>query len=239
MTEGGDIVVDPIEPGEDDVKIYRLNTRMPRQDAVVSVMIGGAGSHAGICYRLNDEGERRHLHLAGHLRLKNEPSPSDMLWVEPALDESALADVCTFARLIARKYAKGDVPYAFSSEGVTLTEEGVLRLNGKSGVTCAVFLILVFRHSGINLVDIASWNDRSIARQQEDRTAYELLLACLEQRHPEQAKLIKGEVDCVRIRPEEVAAASGIWGHPINFTRAEKIGRRVLGVIQDSARPSP
>lgn len=119
--------------------------------------------------------------------------------------------------------------------------DGTLQLGRSLGLTCATFVTLVFGHAGIHLLDMSTWDtDRSAERKREDEDAQRRLVAYL-RRNPESAAhadLVERQVGCTRIRAEEVAAASGMTGHPIPFVRAEPEGRRVLEVIRGGAAGS-
>lgn len=208
---------------------------IPAKDAVVSVMKGAVGAHVGLLYLADDSGTRRHLHLAFHYRLANDsPPPADAFWVEPHLDELEIADVRASARLIARRHQDGRVPYALHSRGARFNESGGLELNKSRGLTCATFVLLVFEHANIILLDAATWEQgRSADRTREDTDAQARLVSLLRE-YPNgraQAELIASDVGCMRIRAEEVAAASGMPGRPISFAGAERQGHRVLKEI--------
>lgn len=210
---------------------------LPTESAVVTVMVGAVGAHVGILYRTDDAGSWRHLHLAFHFRLRNESgAPHDAHWVVPQLDEIALADLSQSAWLIAQRHADGRVPYAFRS-GARFEPGGTLTLNQSLGLTCSTFVSLVFAHAGIPLIEEATWEvARSAERQVEDIAAQDRLVSYL-RRDPDarqHAERVAAEIGCTRVRAEEVAAASGMTGHPIPFARAEPEGRRVLEAIQAS-----
>lgn len=219
-----------------DTVTTRPISASPTEDAVVTVMKGAVGAHVGILYRVDDEGTRRHLHLAWHFKLMDEaiPPTDDVFWIEPCLDDLALADLRASARLIAKRQQDGRVPYAFRPADARFNPAGTLQLNQSHGLTCATFIILVFVHASINLLDATTWDqDRSSERRREDDAA-QVRLADYLRKEPEaqkHAELVAGEVGCTRIRAEEVAAASGMTRHPITFARAEPQGRHVLGVV--------
>ncbi len=214
----------------------RPSSVAPAEDAVVTVMKGAVGAHVGLHYRADHGGSRRHLHLAFHFLLKDESAPpAESHWVVPSLDELALADLRSSARLIARRHADGLVPYAFQKADATFERTGALTLNASRGLTCATFLSLVFQHAGISLLDEPTWDHgRSALRIEEDKAAQELLVSYL-RRTPgatDHAALVEREVGCARVRAEEVAAASGMTHHPVSFARAEPEGRRLLDALR-------
>ena len=225
----------PVKAQPTAVKLMKAST-LPAEDAVVTVSESPVGVHVGIWYPDEyEKGTRRHLHLAFHLHLQNESAhPGEALWVVPTLDELALADVRRSAMLIARKHADGRVPYAFRSADALFAEGGVLQLNQSLGLTCATFLNLVFAHAGVTLLDVATWDGASAERQEEDKMAQELLVGYLRQMKGTNghADLVEKEIGCMRIRAEEVAAASGLTGHPLPFAVVEPEGRRILAIVR-------
>ena len=235
-----DVPTAPVEPAREAITLTPVATA-PVADAVVTVCESPVGAHVGLSYRVDDAGARRHLHLAFHFLLKNDDAPvADALWVAPRLDEIALADVRASAQLIARRHEDGRVPYAFQKGAAGFSATGALELNGSLGLTCATFLELVFAHAHVPLLDAATWEEgRSPERQAADKAAQQRLVDYLggiagAAKH---AELVKKEIGCTRIRAEEVAAASGMTGHPISFACAEPEGARILATVQAPLKP--
>lgn len=207
--------------------------RPPTQDAVVVIQRGPVGAHVGVWYRLDDAGARRCLHLAWHYDLRDDTDLADFgHWVVPALDELALHDVRTSARLIADRGEYDRVPYAFDRADARFDGSGAFQQNASLGLTCATFVQLVFEHAGIQLLDDASWDQRSAARRAEDEAAHAKLVDWLaksndagSRRH---AELVRADIGCARVRAEEVAGASGLSELPVPFERAQRDGAALL-----------
>jgi len=236
-----DVAAAVVEPTSEAVTLTPVTTS-PKADAVVTVCKSPVGAHVGLSYRVDDDGARRHLHLAFHFRLRDDEAPDvNALWVTPRLDEVALADVRASAHLIARRYKNGRVPYAFRQGAAHFSATtGALELNGSLGLTCATFLDLVFAHAHVPLLDAATWEEgRSPERRAEDEAAQRRLVTFLRGNDgaAKHADLVEKEVPCTRIRAEEVAAASGMTGHPIPFVRAEPEGVRILAAVQAPLEP--
>lgn len=237
-----DVATTLVEPTSEAVTLMPVTTA-PMADAVVTVCKSPVGAHVGISYRIDDAGARRHLHLAFHFLLADDEAPDvDALWVAPGLDEIELADVRASAHLIARRHKDGRVPYAFHKGAAQFSAiTGALELNGSLGLTCATFLDLVFAHAHVPLLDAATWEEgRSPKRRAEDEAAQRLLVTYLRRTAgaAKHAELVEKEVPCTRIRAEEVAAASGMTGHPIPFVRAEPEGVRILAAVQAPSKPT-
>lgn len=104
------------------------------------------------------------------------------------------------------------------------------------------FIDLVFAHAHVTLLDEATWETgRSPERRAEDEAAQRRLVKYLRQTvgAAKHAELVEKEIPCTRIRAEEVAAASGMTGHPIPFARVEPEGARILAVVQAQVQPAP
>lgn len=225
-----------LPPATDDLTLSPASA-IPREQAaaVVTAMAGAVGAHVGIWYRADDEGTRRHLHLAWHHRLMDEPDlEASALWVEPMLDEFEAADVSTSARLIASRHRDGLVPYGLRL-AAGFNPDGALQLNGGLGLTCATFVMRVFEHASVPLLDEKTWDSRrSAERVREDEEAQSALVRHLRERPQSHrhALLVEQEVGCTRFRAEEVAAASGLSGRPAPFARVEPQGRKVLAAVR-------
>lgn len=214
------------------VLVQRLGGAPP-YPAVVALWRGPAFLHSALVYDVG-QGQRRCLHLAWHLALRDDPLqtlPKKAWWVSPAIDADSLEDVVTWAGLLACRYADGGVPYGFSLTNTNLAKDGTVLLRNGSGLTCASLIALIFKKAGVPLVDIKSWDQRSPARVEQDTVVQQLLVEHLQQDHPEQAALIAAEVGCTRLRPEEVAAATGMTPLPVDLPRVEPGAAQVLRVI--------
>ncbi|MDP3273674.1 MAG: hypothetical protein Q8Q09_00660 [Deltaproteobacteria bacterium] len=205
----------------------------PVEQAAVTVMMGAVGAHVGLYYLADDDGTRRHIHLAFHYQLLDEVRPPpDAVWVSPKLRPDELSDVATAARLVARRHRDGRVPYALAKRDAQLTDEG-LALGTSVGLTCATFVLVLFERAHIALMDESTWESgRTEARIAQDQAAQRKLVDYLEKRDGAHAKKVAAEVGCTRFRGEEVAAASGLPDHPVPFAVAELAGKQVLTDLQ-------
>ena len=210
---------------------------VPPEPAVVTIEANEFIAHVGLLYQFDDAQPQRHLHLAGHLSLHDDrAAPPEAFWVEPRLSEDELESVADTAHLIATRHQDGRIPYAFDPADAQFAD-GTLQLNQSRGLTCATFIILLFEYVGISLVNKETWEQhRSEKRKREDAEIQRKLVKHMQRaRDPDvraHADQLAGEVGVTRIRAEEVAAASGMPGHPIPFARAEPEGRRVLAMVR-------
>ena len=100
-------------------------------------------------------------------------------------------------------------------------------------MTCATFVLLVFELAAIQLLDETSWLEgRDASRKAEDLLAQRRIVAFLERTDPRHAAHIAGELGAVRVRAEEVAAASGLAPHPVMYAAAAPEGERLLREVR-------
>jgi hypothetical protein len=121
----------------------------------------------------------------------------------------------------------GRLSNAWEHQGARFTADGALDLGGRHGLTCASFLAVLFESVNAPLIELGTWHKRSPARHAEDDGPQQPLVDAVAARHPTQAALVQREVARLRIRPEGIAAASGIAPQPVAFDWAEPVGRAV------------
>lgn len=124
-------------------------------------------------------------------------------------------------------------PYALSFLGSKFDNTGQLILRERSkGLTCATFVLAIFKTVGIDLVKEDEWP----ARYNEDLEFLETLSSFAT---PEHLKLLKKEVEegCKRIRPAEVLGSCTCNVLPAEFVEtsaaSKKIVNKLAGTQQD------
>ncbi len=203
--------------------------RCPR--AAVGIFMTATGFHVGVLNRVDGDAARV-VHLAFHHNLLDEVADETWGWVEPALLGETLQVVGAFARRIHRAHRDGRLPYALRLDVTRFDAVGRLLLGPtEHGLTCATFVLEVFRSAGVDLLDLDSWANRSPNRIAEDDAAQRALVERLELRDPAHAAAVDSEVGCFRFRPEEVAAATANPPHPVEFARAESLGIEVVAAF--------
>ena len=221
----------------------------PKVVAALFVQRGSVGAHVGVLHA-DDAGTLMLLHQAWHhvsLHEKLEdcladPEQDSLFWVPPGLDEDEQNDLRAHAVLVAKRFHEGGLPYAFAPKNAVVGPDGRVNLGESYGLTCATFVILLFKAAHIPLVDEATWLQRTPVREAEDRHVQEQIVDWLAQRGKEenirQADCIAAEVGSVRIRAEEVAGASSCASRPINFMTAETLGKNVLAALANDMSAS-
>jgi hypothetical protein len=158
--------------------------------------------HAGIVHRTGD-GEVEFLHLGWQDTLSKEWTWCT-LWAAPDVESERLVSVAGMCRLVwARFLASQTFPYALRFSGTTFSVTGQLVLGeGAQGLTCATFVLAVFKSVGVSLVDESDWP----VRPEDDRRFLETVRSFAAPNH---FALLQAEVNngVVRIRPEEVIGA--------------------------------
>ena len=183
-------------------------------------------NHCGILYRL-DSGEVRMLHLAFHFDLRDEELRANY-WCAPAgLELENQLVVAAFASTIAN--AKPNVPYGFDANGMVFDSGSgeLLEAPAGRGLTCATFILALFRTLGFEPVDQETWPMRP-----EDEIWQQQITQAMTQ-----AGASQDHIDAVtdngrsrRFRPEEVVGTSATsddeWS--IDFDMARVIAQEVL-----------
>lgn len=200
--------------------------------AAVTLGPSSVHTHAGVLYKRAEDDAVRHLDLAWHHRLSDEPGlPDKTGWIEPTIAKHELDDVAFLTELIAKRAENRLVPYGLKLEGARVDDDGVVVLDGEQGLTCATFVMIVFARVGVTLLHRGTWDtDPDTARRTEDETHQKALVAAL-RRTPgarEHAGRVANEVPCTRFRAEEVAASTALSPRPVPYAIAEPAGRALL-----------
>lgn len=210
----------------------------PAQVAAIAVGIcrtGYGNMHTGVVYK-NDAGVW-FFHQAMHFHTVKQAiaeAVADLAGpfccVVPAAVELERAKaVAGFWDFIAARgepiaYALQDDPHATFDENT-----GKLVLPNGRGLSCATFVLVLFRAARLTLVDTTAWpTDRA-----GDKTAQEMIVKildgyCKDRNHVEE---VRKEIGCERVRPEEVAGSALYEKNPVRHREAEDAGHFILGNI--------
>ncbi len=200
---------------------------------VVWLMPGAVGLHVGLMMTRGEE--RRFVHLAWHLQLRDDPPPDEGRGVPPSFGRAVSVTVRKRVLRVLDAVRRGQIPYGLDSQGVSVDAEGVVILGSRSGLTCASFVAVVFASVNCPLVDLGTWDERTSARRREDDEAQFTLVAHLRRHYPAHAERVAAEIGCNRLRPEEIAAASGMTPHPVKFAAAAAAGAKLAEVVRGAA----
>jgi hypothetical protein len=99
------------------------------------------------------------IHLRTHKDLANDTPTNDYLWLDAALEETGQVIVAALLPKIFERAAQKGILY-----GIHFDERDYFSPNGEyvrkkhtEGLTCATFVLAVFRRVGFELVEIDSW----------------------------------------------------------------------------------
>lgn len=171
--------------------------------------------HIGILFRGPDN-HIKFLHLEWHHRLKCEPPRDNFLWLQSPLDEPNRDAIAAYCELVAEKGKNDQIPY-----GIDLDGSGFDPDTGKfdssneyAGLTCASFVIQIYRALRIPLVDLSNWPARK-----NDRNWQRSIIARLEESGRASSEHISKQKDLLgrgvaRFKPEEVASAVAMKNPP-------------------------
>jgi hypothetical protein len=192
--------------------------------------------HCGILYAADTH--RVMLHLAWHKILLHEPIPSPKkekyAWVAPALPPERALAVARLCARVWRAHRRYGLPYGLRYDATTFHRTGEVKLGpDEVGLTCATFVIAVFRRGGVELLRQQEWPDRpdDVDRQRE-------LVAALrdDPKVPRaHCDAIEREIGAVRYRPTEVAGACASSELPCSFVDAANAAAQIASAF-DSLR---
>lgn len=207
----------------------------PAGEVVLAVATSGPGWHIGVLHRRRANGVASVVHLESHHKLRN-VSPNDKAflggaWISPGLDPVHASSIAARCRAVAKKYQDGALPYGFRYATSLFDDGGSLQLGmGEVGLTCATFVLALYKSLGLELLDLASWHSRS-----EDQAFRERIIRDLEaNKRSEHAAVLRNEPQCARYRPTEVAGASVEQNRPVHFDSAVELSM----VIEAHVRPT-
>lgn len=214
---------------------YPLETFESATEHFASVAIkwtGGTGFHVGIINRGPDGSESNLLHLASHAALCSQDFRSGSLknyfWIVPVGVPPALQrTIALFGRKIHDKN-KGSLPYGlFYGPETDFDTYGNLLLSPQSaGLTCATFVLALFKRCGVDLMKIDTWEKRP-----DDDALLTVMLGVAQEKDPSHVARLRAEPKCVRYRPAEVASACAHAALPLHFVLAERSGASLQGYL--------
>lgn len=210
-------------------------------EIAIFIMRTETGTHTGILHR--DHGVLFLLDLLWHMRLRARRCTDIEACVVPDLDPDEINDVSAICRLIHTRHNDPDpqrrysIPYSFRSghNNRFNNTTGEAMLVDGLGLTCSTFVLTVFESAYLPLIDFNTWERRA-----EDDARHAQLLNDMTTGFPrhgippadwEHVAAVAGELPCIRVRPEEVAAAGMANDRMLDFRRAEQGGRWILELL--------
>lgn len=175
------------------------------------------------------------LHLAWHKALRHDLVPSrsneKYAWVAPALPPERALAIARLCARVWRVHERDGLPYGLRYDATTFHRTGELRLGpDELGLTCATFVIALFRKGGVELLRLTEWPARP-----DDVDRQRSLVASLRgdpavpRAH---CDAIEREVGVVRYRPTEVAGACASPVLPSSFADAASAAVRIARAFE-------
>ncbi len=182
--------------------------------AVVLCRTEHGNLHVGVLHRV-EPGRAAVLHL-GWFDYVSMQWPWLRLWVCPDTEPELLMLAAGHCRSVWSKFQRdGTFPYALGDFASKFDAAGGLVLApGSKGLTCATFVMAIFRAAGIGLVVEEGWP----VRVDEDR----LWLASVARfAHRDHVRVLTEQVEqgVARVHPHEVFAAATLTPLPVGFDR--------------------
>ena len=187
-------------------------------------------THVGICYR--EGGRLWLLHMAEDRKLEHEPFDHSYACAVPEIPRFRLPFFVRLCRSLRERrpilrYALRHPENArFLIKGTGDVGDVVLTKGG-AGLNCSTFVLVFFQSYGWPLVNLADWQVRA-----EDAAWHEVLVNWVGRTDETQADLIRSEIGCARVRPEETAGAClEQIPPPAGFEQCVANGQHILQVL--------
>lgn len=197
--------------------------------------------HIGIAYR-TVKGDVKIVDLAWHCLLCNaEPEPGkEWHWGEAGLDEINRQIIAMRINQLADKNMSkygpdSPVSYGIGYEGEYFDKNTFeyIRNNASEGLTCATFVLAVFKTLALPFIDESSWEVRDDDKEWQEKIVGILMDTQTRYNIPEEH--ILAQIDKigagVRFRPEEVAGSGIVYNNSRELVRFEEgviLGEQIL-----------
>ncbi|CCD96501.1 hypothetical protein BRAO375_600074 [Bradyrhizobium sp. ORS 375] len=189
------------------------------------------GLHSGLLYKIDGQ-PARISHLAWHHQLRDEPAADPFLWADVGL--SAENSRFIAAWLALRQNSPSNIPYGIDAGGACFemaTHEFLPPPLGK-GLTCATYIVAVFRSLGFPLLLEETWP----ADRPDDHAWQRAVLSLLRRTGATEdyVEAAQTDVGAKRYRPAEVVGAATRAPWPVAFQDATALAAAVLTDVQNA-----
>ena len=213
-----------------NTKELRISCELIPDVAPAIIRLPNGKHHNGILYR-NADGKVFITHFAWDSDLRNDEYKGNYSYADMKITKSEAKWIAAFVGEVASADDNASIPYMIVDD-----PDVIFDANGKwrpidhfSGMTCATYVMIVFRCANSPLADTSTWpirkDDDEIQARLVSRLAQDASTVHLAQY--QQDKIGK----CPRVRPEEVVGAALNSTLPASFQEAEENGKWVLTVI--------
>ena len=165
-----------------------------------------------------------------HLRLVDEVPNNTFYWIHAAMGRENREVLRAIVKQIVQRGPR--IRYGLRYEGDYFKNGDYIRRGLGNGLTCATFILAIFRSAGFELLKVAEWPSGRPG-DLEFQTAQ---IRWLQQHFPDfiesEQQLHTGDP---RYRPDEVAAA--IWSNriPLGFREAERTAAAITKALRQAA----
>ncbi len=202
-----------------------------RNAAVAIALMGNGQQHLGILFQTDLKDEIKLADLAWHHDLRERNPKPHYLWVDPPIHTVRALQVAVRCRQVLKANRAG-MPYGFSAPSDCFDDETGRWLLGDTGVglTCATFVLAVFRYAGIDLAVLQDWPAEREGDAEWVKSICEALLQDgVSEEHVQRLQKNGG----VRYRPEDVAGCAAAGTLPCSFDPATELATRILQKLLD------
>lgn len=191
--------------------------------------------HIGILYHSPTHNTVKLLHLAWYNKLElNNPTPN-FIWMTAKLPATVKITLTAWCDLIYEQNKNG-IPYDIGLNVTGFDHKGrFIKKDKFSGLTCASFVMQVFKSHSIDLIDISNWSTRT-----PDRKWQYGMVKNLVKYVPFSRKIIfiktkiqEIELGLQRFKPEEVASAATIPNFPHSQNILKLPSKRIVRTLND------
>lgn len=216
-----------------NTKELRISREFIPDVAPAIIRFSNGTHHNGILYR-NADDKVFITHFAWDSDLRNDEYQGNYYYADMKITKSEAKWIAAFVGEVASADDNARIPYMIVDDpDVIFDSNGKWRpIDDFSGLTCATYVMIVFRCANSPLADTSTWPIRN-----EDDVAQSTLVRRLAQ-DASTAHLAQYQQDkigkCPRVRPEEVVGAALNSTLPASFQEAEKNGEWVITVISAS-----
>jgi hypothetical protein len=188
--------------------------------------------HVGIVHR-SQTASPKLLHLAWHEDLRDARPSTDYSWTPLPFERSVCRGLAGVCRKVAKWYTDGTpLPYGFDDHETSFdATTGMVRFGqDSSGLTCATFVLAVFRSQRYDLVRTENWPHRKDDEAWAAQVADALEADGASPEHVANVRKCTGT--SVRVRPEELVGGVGFSANlPANLCPALRGAERVKRVL--------
>ena len=189
--------------------------------------------HVGLLIQVEGEGVRL-CHLARHKHLRDDRNVSGYSWLQSPLSREERRNVLFFVDGIMRVNKNEGIPYAPGYSGAYFDARTYryFRNIAGDGLTCATFIIAIFEHLKLPLLQCDTWEFRD-----GDAVIMQGIISDIESGSQHVAGIedhitaIRSQPADVRYRPEEVAAGVASTDAPLDFLTAANRGEHIANSI--------